>query len=84
MAEVAERHSLILSSAEIEALTGYRLASCQLEELRRQGFHRARRNPAGHVVLERAHYQAVCAGQDGAQPPADQPMLKSQRRRQTA
>ena len=84
MAEVAERPSLTLSTNEIEELTGYRQAHSQLIELRKQGFHRARRSPAGHVVLERAHYQAVCAGQDGIQPPADQPMLKSQRRRQAA
>lgn len=55
--------SLILDQAELEQLTGYRRACDQLRELQRQGFHRARRNRLGAVVLERAHYDAVCAGQ---------------------
>jgi hypothetical protein len=31
-------------------------------ELHRQGFSRARRDRLGRLVLERAHYDAVCAG----------------------
>lgn len=54
--------SLLLSEDELEALTGYRRAAEQLAELHRQGFSRARRDRLGRVVLERAHYDAVCAG----------------------
>lgn len=50
---------VILSPAELEALTGYRRGAEQLAELQRRGFHRAYRNPAGRVVLERAHFEAV-------------------------
>lgn len=53
---------LVLSADEIEALTGYKKPGAQLSALKLQGFHRARRNAAGQVVLERAHYEAVCAG----------------------
>lgn len=52
----------LLSLAEISEITGYVQPCKQVEELKRQGFWRARRNPAGAVVLERAHYEAVCAG----------------------
>lgn len=71
---------LLLSPEEVASLTGYRQPAAQLAELRRQGFHRARRNPAGTVVLERAHYEAVCAGQE-SQPPTDQPKLRPPRLR---
>lgn len=61
--------SLILSPDELVALTGYRRACDQIPELHRQGFLRARRSPAGGVILERAHYEAVCAGRiDPARP----------------
>lgn len=53
---------LLLSAAEIKALTGYRRPCDQLRELRAQGFVRARRNRLGDVVLERGHYDAVVAG----------------------
>lgn len=53
---------LLLTDAELAALTGYKRAAEQLAELHRQGFARARRDRLGHVVLERAHYHAVCAG----------------------
>ena len=53
---------LLLTVEELEALTGYRRASDQLRKLRRQGFVRARRSPLGSVILERAHYDAVCRG----------------------
>ncbi len=58
---------LLLSDAELVALTGYKRAAEQLIELHRQGFNRARRDRLGRVVLERAHYDAVC---QGAQQPA--------------
>lgn len=65
--------SIILSADELIELTGYRRANEQLKELRRQGFHRARRSTAtGDVILERAHYHAVVegpkAGRRAAQP----------------
>ena len=50
---------LTLTAAELVELTGYRRGAEQLAELRRRGFHRAYRNPAGRVVLERAHFEAV-------------------------
>jgi len=53
---------ITLSNAEIQAITGYKRANEQLRELHRQGFWRARRSILGSVVLERPHYDAVCAG----------------------
>jgi len=53
---------LTLSLPELEELTGYKRPADQVRELLAQGFHRARRNRLGEVVLERAHYDAVCAG----------------------
>ena len=64
---------LLLSDAELVALTGYQRQSEQLTELLRQGFSRARRDRLGRVVLERAHYEAVCAGQ---RPHADRPRVR--------
>jgi hypothetical protein len=60
---------LLLSEAEIERLTGYSRATEQVEELRRQGFSRARRNRLGRVVLERSHYDAVTRGEQSAPKP---------------
>ncbi|MDM0116870.1 hypothetical protein QTI66_32610 [Variovorax sp. J22R133] len=58
-----DRPNAILEPAELRLLTGYRRASEQLDELRRQGFYRARRSPTtGAIILERPHYEAVCAG----------------------
>ncbi|MDT0137756.1 DUF4224 domain-containing protein [Acidovorax sp. PRC11] len=54
--------SITLSQDELANITGYKRAADQLAELRRQGFFRARRSPTtGDVILERAHYDAVCA-----------------------
>jgi hypothetical protein len=53
---------ILLSDTEIERLTGYRRPHEQLAELHRQGFSRARRDRLGRIVLERAHYEAVAAG----------------------
>lgn len=64
---------LLLSDAELVALTGYQRQAEQLVELHRQGFSRARRDRLGRVVLERAHYEAVCAGQ---RLPADRPRVR--------
>jgi len=62
--------SITVSEDELIALTGYKDPGCQLRELLRQGFFRARRSPrTGSVVLERAHYDAVCAGEKAATTP---------------
>lgn len=55
--------NMTLESEEIEKITGYKRPADQLVELRKQGFHRARRSPTtGNIILEREHYVAVCAG----------------------
>lgn len=57
---------LLLSPAEIAALTGdLQHPRCQVRVLRAAGFTRARL-VGGKVVLERAHYLAVAAGQFAA------------------
>ncbi len=56
---------LLMTPDEVRTLTGYKRPAQQLDELKRQGYWRARRAPVtGRVVLERAHYEAVCAGAD--------------------
>lgn len=59
--------SIVLSNEEIEALTGYKLATMQLERLRKDGFYRARIGRRG-VILERSHYDAVTRGEDSTAP----------------
>jgi len=61
MNAVLERPSIVLSQVEIVAITGYRQPTRQLAELHSRGFHRATMGRDG-VVLERAHYEAVCCG----------------------
>jgi hypothetical protein len=61
--------SFILSKEELQAITGYKPAAKQLEALHRAGFYRARLSPTGSVILERAHYDAVCAGTSQPQRP---------------
>lgn len=53
---------IILSKAELEALTGYEVATKQLHILRERGFTRAFIDRNGKVVLERTHYEAVTSG----------------------
>lgn len=60
---------IVLTSAELEALTGYRLATRQLEVLHRRGFTRAYIARTGAVVLERTHYEAVTRGEAQASSP---------------
>jgi hypothetical protein len=77
--------SIVIGEPELQWLTGYKLPSCQLRELKKQGFFRARLNPVtGRVVLERAHYDAVCGGSRLASTSANEPQLKSQRSRRAA
>lgn len=59
---IADVPDLLLSESELLALTGYKRAAEQLEELHRLGFARARRDRFGRVILERAHYDAVVKG----------------------
>ncbi len=61
MNAVLERPSIVLTQVELIAITGYRQAARQLAELHNRGFHRATLGRDG-VVLERAHYEAVCGG----------------------
>lgn len=70
--------SIVLSDEEIEQLTGYKWASRQLTALHKQGFWRARISPVGRVLLERAHYDAVCAGprSEHNRPHVRQPKLR--------
>ena len=50
-----------LTPDEIDSLTKSRQLRKQLAELREQGFWRARLGRDG-IILETAHYEAVCAG----------------------
>ena len=54
--------AITLSAEELEAITGYAVATKQLQVLHRRGFHRAYINRLGAVVLERVHYEAVSQG----------------------
>jgi Domain of unknown function (DUF4224) len=68
---------LTLTPDELVTLTGYRRAHEQLAELQRQGFHRARRSLAtGAVILERAHFEAVCRGEHAERPKVRPPRLR--------
>ena len=64
----------LLSPDELKRISGgYVQPAKQLEELLRQGFWRVRRaRVTGEVILERAHYDAVCAGASAAKLPANQ------------
>jgi len=62
-----------LSPEEVQTVAGgYKRPRDQLTELHRRGFYRARIGRiTGQVILERAHYDAICtgaaqAGNDGA------------------
>lgn len=58
--------ALLLTADEIRTLTGeLQLPRCQVRVLRERGFIRARLE-RGKVVLERAHYEAVCRGEFAA------------------
>ncbi|CAN5767035.1 hypothetical protein BH09PSE5_BH09PSE5_08450 [soil metagenome] len=55
---------LLMSRDELEKITGgYTQPAKVLAELHEQGFFRARRSKVdGSVILERAHYDAIVAG----------------------
>ena len=79
MNETVERPALVLSAEELLMLTGYRQPAAQLAALKAQGFHRARRNITGAVVLERAHYEAICGEAKTQARHEEVPLLRSQR-----
>lgn len=54
---------LRLTAAELLEITGLSQPRRQLAELRAHGFTRARLGRDGQVILERAHYEAVCRGE---------------------
>jgi hypothetical protein len=56
--------TITLSPAEIAEITSFTQPCKQLEVLHERGFSRAyRRRATGEIILERAHYLAVCTGQ---------------------
>jgi hypothetical protein len=67
--------SLTLDAEELVAITGYKRSKHQLAELHRRGFWRARITN-GRLILERAHYEAVCQARFGAAAPADEPKVR--------
>lgn len=52
---------LLMTRDELQELTGHQQPRRQLKRLHADGFWRARL-VGGRVVMERAHYQAVCQG----------------------
>jgi hypothetical protein len=54
--------SITLTREELQDLTAYEQPLKQLSFLQERGFWRARLRRDGSVYLERAHYEAVCAG----------------------
>ena len=73
---------IALSADEIASVTGYKRPADQLAELHRQGFYRARRSPTtGRIIVERAHFDAVCAGAISTPSPRVRPYVKTLTRR---
>jgi hypothetical protein len=69
--------SITLTPEELVNLTSYKQAATQLAELHRMGFWRARRSRlTGKVILERAHYEAVCHGEKPAPRETRRPQLQ--------
>jgi hypothetical protein len=58
----SEQLPIILTADEIEAITRAVAHTVQFNELRRLGFTRVRCGIDRSLILERAHYEAVCAG----------------------
>lgn len=73
---------ILLTEIEIKAIAGdLTQPQRQIEELRAQGFWRARLSRSHRVILERSHYHAVCAGaaQGGSTIKAERPKLRPAR-----
>lgn len=66
------------SHAELVDLTRYERASKQLAVLHLRGFHRAYIDHTNRVVLERAHYEAVCQGEVTSARPRVKPPVRPQ------
>lgn len=65
-----------LDPKELADLVGTNRKADQIEQLHRDGFVRARLDRRGNVLVERAHYEAVCNGTYGRvsdQQPPSQP-----------
>lgn len=69
--------NIILNADELQALTGRssKRPRSQLPVLHQLGFHRAFINPAGRLVLERAHYDAVVRGQQAQAAERQRPQI---------
>lgn len=72
---------MLLTKEELQSLTGYKRPADQVSELHRQGFYRARTSPtSGTTILERAHYDAICAGARAPnEPKVRAPVLRQMR-----
>ena len=74
---------LTLTPAELHEITGYTQPTRQLAMLRERGYWRAWMQH-GCVILERAHYEAVCSGlmqQNGSRGNMHEPQLRSIQKR---
>lgn len=68
---------ITFSQSELVELTRYTRPTKQLAILHLRGFHRAYLDHNGQVVLERAHYEAVCRGEiQPARPRVKPPAVK--------
>ncbi len=54
--------TVVLTSDEIHLITGYTSPSKQLDVLHKRGYVRAFRSREGVIILERKHFESVCAG----------------------
>lgn len=70
--------NLLLNDEEVQAVAGgLTQPRRQLAALHESGFWRARLGTDGRVILERAHYEAVCVG---ATPPNNQAYTAAKQR----
>lgn len=76
--QAAQPPSIKLTPEELADLTGNKQAAKQLAELHRRGFHRAYIGRHG-LVLERAHYEAVCQGAIERPRPKLHPIVREER-----
>lgn len=76
----------ILQPHELERVAGgYKRPADQLRYLLERGFWRATRSPInGAVILERAHYEAVCRGAANDDSSGRRPKVRPRKARQQA